>query len=299
MTEWMAPVQHLDRLSKELGVDLHAVRDDLLPFPLPGNKVRKIEAELKALTARPDLIVTTGAVSSNHCRTTAFLCAERGLGVHLVLHGDPGARSPALRMLRDLGAGYTVVAPHDVAGAIADVTHETATAGRSVHTIAGGCHTPAGALSYRAAAECVLRAHVPAWVVVASGTGATQGGIAAAAAGLRPATTVVGVSVARTRARGLEPVRQAATWAGAPTDIVVDFRDDFIDGGYGLHGARTDEAVSRGWRSGLPLDPTYTGKAFAGLLDMVDVGEIRRGEKVLFWHTGGLAQYLFEPGLGQ
>ncbi|MFS0703558.1 1-aminocyclopropane-1-carboxylate deaminase/D-cysteine desulfhydrase [Cellulomonas sp. 179-A 9B4 NHS] len=290
-----SPVQHLRRLSAELGVELLAKRDDLLPFPLGGNKVRKLTAELASLDAAPDLVISNGAIASNHCRTLALLAAEHGFRSHLVLHGDRDGETRALALLDATGATYDVVSdPADIAPTI-DARHAKAAArGDRVHVVAGGCHTRAGAIAYRDAAVAVISAHRPAWVVVASGTGATHGGIAAGAAQLADRPRVVGVSVGRIAERGTAAVAEAARWAGA--DVDVDFRDAYLDGGYGRHTAATASVVALGWKNGLPLDHTYTGKAMAGLRDMVGTGEIAPGARVLFWHTGGLANYLLEGG---
>lgn len=291
--EWDSPVQHLRRLSAELGVEVLVKRDDLLPFPLGGNKVRKLTAEFASLDSLPDVVVSNGAVASNHCRTLALLAAEHGFRSHLVLHGDrDGAGSArALALLDAVGATYDVVTdPSDIASTIEARRTEAAARGARVHVVAGGCHTRAGALAYRHAAVAAISAHRPAWVVVASGTGATHGGIAAGAAQLSDGPRVVGVSVGRTADRGTAAVAEAARWAGA--EVEVDFRDAYLDGGYGRHTATTASAVALGWRNGLPLDHTYTGKAMAGLRAMVTTGEIPPGARVLFWHTGGLANYL-------
>lgn len=289
-----SPVERLSRLSQSLGIELLVKRDDLLAFPLAGNKVRKLFAELSGIEA--DVVVTNGAITSNHCRTLAIMAAQGGFACHLVLHGAPTqpGGAAALKMLADLGARVTIALPSDIRSTISEIADRSLREGRTAHIVAGGCHTPAGARAYYTAAGETLTEHTPDVIVVASGTGATQGGIVAAAHSAAPTCRVVGFSVARSSARGLAAVAEAAVWAGAPTDILVDFRDSHLDGGYGLHGPSTDAAVRTGWRQGLPLDYTYTGKAFAGLLDLVASGEIKRGEKVLFWHTGGLGTYLAE-----
>lgn len=288
-----APIHEFKSLGKQLGVELLVQRDDLLPFPLAGNKVRKIFAELDELQARPDVLITNGGVDSNHCRTTAMIGAQLGYQVHLVLHGDPeqGPDGPkALEMLKLLGATYEVVVPDVIRSAIDRSVSKLEQSGSNVHVIAGGCHTPAGASSYRDAGLAVFREAQPDVVFVASGTGATQGGlIAAAELGSGP-SQVIGVSVARTAERGVGPVREAAMWAGAGIADVV-FDDRHRAGGYGQSDERTWEAVRTGWQHGLPLDPTYTGKAFSALLDYARSGQVS-GARVLFWHTGGLWNYL-------
>lgn len=294
-----SPVQHMRRLSGELGIELFAKRDDLLPFPLGGNKFRKLTAELASLDELPDLVISNGAVASNHCRTMALLAAEHGFSSHLVLHGsrDAAGSSRALSLLDAVGATYDVLAePSDIAPTIELRCAEAEASGSLVHVIAGGCHTKAGAIAYRQAASVAIEANQPDWVVVASGTGATHGGIAAAAAQVQDGPHVVGVSVGRRADRGTAAVAEAARWAG--TEVEIDFRDAYLDGGYGRHTPTTAAAVALGWRHGLPLDHTYTGKAMAALRDMIATGEVAPGSRVLFWHTGGLANYMLREGEG-
>lgn len=292
-----APVHELRLLGKRLGIELLAQRDDLLPFPLAGNKVRKLTAELEQLSTKPDVLITNGDVDSNHCRTTAMLSAQSGYRAHLVLHGNP-ARSPgaskSLEMLELLGASYEVVKPDEIRGSIEQSVARFQAVGLTCHVIAGGCHTRAGASSYRDAGLAAINLTQPDFVFVASGTGATHGGLVAAAQLAERRPQVIGISVARVAERGIEPVREAAEWAGAASPNII-FDDRFRAGGYGQSDERTWEAVKLGWQHGLPLDPTYTGKAFAGLLDYARSGKVANS-RVLFWHTGGLWNYLAAPG---
>ena len=288
-----SPLESHESLGDALGIRLLVKRDDLLPFPLAGNKVRKLLAELDSLEVPPDLVISNGAMASNHCRTLAFIAARRGIRVHLVLHGGVDDRaSAALRLLGDLNASFSVVDPSQISSTIRAVAEDGLSRRERVHVIAGGCHTPAGAAAYRRATVQLLDVCTPDAIVLASGTGATQGGIVAGAALRTSSCVVIGVSVARATSRGVGPVREAARWAGASDDVPITFLDGYRDGGYGLHGATTDAAVRMGWRHGLPLDPVYTGKAFAGLLDLLRLGRLTKGTTVLLWHTGGLANYL-------
>lgn len=305
-----SPLEHFRALGTHLGCELFVKRDDLLPFPLPGNKSRKLTAELGLGAARrAEVLITNGAAGSNHCRTLALLAARSGRRCHLVLHDEGAPYGPALRMLAALGACWEIVAPELFAETLHTAEEGYAERGLRTHVIAGGCHTPAGAQAYRRSAEALLAELRPDTVFVASGTGATQGGIAAAAeavgaaaeaatgerGGVRP--QVIGISVARTAERGRAAVSEAARWAGGSGDSIV-FDDRFRAGGYGMSDARTEEAVGLGWFHGLPLDATYTGKAFAALLDRCAQRRAEQpdapAERILFWHTGGLMNYLAE-----
>lgn len=290
-------VQHWPRLGDRLRTDLWIVRDDLLPFPLAGNKVRKVMAEL-GTTLRPgDAVITNGGVDSNHCRTVAMFAAQRGARAHLVLHGqEDGSEGTALAMLRALGAECSLGPADSIAERVERTRTDFANEGLRVHVIAGGGHTPSGARAIKEAGIEVLREAGFSHVFVASGTGATQGGLVAASVEVAPQTEVVGVSVARDVARGAGPVQEAAEWAGAPNASVL-FLDEYRAGGYGKTNAFVDRAVRLGWSHGLPLDPTYTGKAFSALVDWGREG--RLDSKTLLWHTGGLWNWFASSGRGR
>lgn len=285
-------VEQLQCLSFELGIDLYAVRDDLLPFPLPGNKFRKVVAEAAAAGWKPsDLVITNGGVSSNHCRTVAMYAAQMGVRAHLVLHGDPrkADRNLSLQLLHELGATWSIVEVHEIAEEIERVrlqfSHST-----NVHVLSGGGHTATGARAFRDVARELGRGLDVDHVFMASGTGATQAGIIAGLSEAGSMARVTGVSVARMRERGATAVKEALGWLGCEADVVFD--DRHVDGGYGRSGPSTRAAVALGWAHGFPLDTTYTGKAFNGLLGAIDAGEVERGSRVLFWHTGGLMNHL-------
>ena len=284
-----APIQKWEALGADLGIELWIQRDDLLPFPLAGNKVRKIYAELQGQSTLPDVLITNGSIDSNHCRTTAWMATLCGIHSHLVLHGDPYIRpeeSRALRLLEDLGATYEVVIPSDIHDSILQRVDLSISSGENPYVIPGGCHSPLGAQAYRDAGLEVFGSIRPDVVYVASGTGATQGGLVAAAEAVTPSSRVIGISVARPQDRGVAPVMEAAQWAGAKT-LEVEFLDRFIGEGYASSSPAIRAAVGYGWSFGLPLDYTYTGKAFAALIDDARNG-LLYGKKVLFWHTGGL-----------
>lgn len=292
-SDYDSPIERFESLGEELGVDLFVKRDDLLPFPLAGNKVRKIHAELESLESLPDVIITNGSVDSNHCRTLALFAARLGFRSHLVLHGASKASERALSILASLGATFDLVEPSGIRDEIEAAAKAFENMDQTTFVLAGGCHTPAGAIAYRDAALGAIAAVSPDVILLASGTGATHGGIAAGAA--TDSTRVIGISVARDSERGASAVREAAVWAGMPEEHPVEFIDAYREGGYAKWGASTKAAVDLGWRFGLPLDLTYTGKAFAGLAGLTRSGGISTGSRVLFWHTGGLWNALNSP----
>lgn len=289
-----SPIESFDELGRELGVDLLVKRDDLLPFPLAGNKVRKLMAEAsEAGWVTGDVLISNGGVDSNHCRTLALMAARMGARAHLVLHSEGGRRDDApLRLLATMGATYDVVASENIASTIVARRAEFEARNKSVRVIPGGAHTPAGVRAYLSAGSAALKAVRPDHLVVASGTGATHAGLHVAAQnGPRP-TVVTGISVARQADRGRKAVMEAVGWVEPSAAATVRFDARFIDGGYANASDATWEVVEWAWKRGLPVDATYTGKALRGVVEMVREGSIQQGEQVLFWHTGGLMNHL-------
>ena len=269
-------------------------RDDLLPFALAGNKYRKLRAELQGVPTST-AILTVGAATSNHCRTVAMLAAQTGRRAHLVLHasnGVGGAEGLALRMIEALGATYEIVDPSEISRVVEDL-RENAFAG--AHFVAGGCHTARGVESYiEAAVEIGSQLpRPPDRIVLASGTGATQAGLALGCKGQSWPTVVTGVSVARALAPGSAAVDEAMRWfTDSPPS--TPFLDGYTAGGYGARDERTESAVATAWSVGLPVDPVYTGKAFAALLNEPTL--CPPDSLTVFWHTGGLFTYLADAG---
>lgn len=266
-------------------------RDDLLPFPLAGNKVRKLGRELSERSPEGRTIITVGAITSNHCRTAAYMAARQGVGLHLVLHGDRRLASSraALAQLDALGARVCVVEPPQIRATVERLEAEYAD---RAMVIEGGCHTPAGVRAY-AGAVVELASQVtapPDTILVATGTGATHAGLVLGCLELGWSTRVVGVSVARESPRAEAAVREAIGWCD-PTlkSTSLEVTGDYRAGGYGRSDDRVEAAVARSMRVGLPADPTYMGKVMSAFFDL---GADRTGDTVVIWHTGGLANYL-------
>ena len=291
-------------------MDVRLKRDDFLPTCGGGNKVRKLHPILREAEKRCcNALVTHGGMQSNHTRVAALMAAERGWRCKLILHGDTDStpsRTGNLLLMHLTGAEIEIVPvermPHRVEKAVADLIKE----GARPYLIPGGGHCLAGVLAYadavaEVAEQLADQDWIPHTILLPSGTGATQAGILAGVQRLGWSTRVIGVSVGRLNPRGrqavVQAVEEALQFLGLPSLArPVDFRDRWLYGGYekaSPHVLDVIKSVAR--RAGLILDPTYTGKAFAALIDLVETGEIRQGEKVLFWHTGGLLNLLSSP----
>jgi len=295
------------RIGKSLGIDLCVKRDDLFPSIGGGNKARKalkIAEEIERCGY--DSIVTTGDVQSNHARATALLAAEKGWKCKLVLHGDPELlKKPSANLLLICmsGAEVEIVDPEDISSTMKRAFQELQNDGFHPCEIPGGGHCIAGGVAYVEALEeiayqCELLRWNPNYIVLPSGTGTTQAGIICGVEKSGWDTKVIGISVARPSSVGAQVVREMCQQLSDHLDIEMDhiqveFRDEWIGEGYGKAGQEVLRTI--GWAAlteGIILDPTYTGKAFTGMLELAESGEIERGSRVLFWNTGGLLNLL-------
>jgi 1-aminocyclopropane-1-carboxylate deaminase/D-cysteine desulfhydrase-like pyridoxal-dependent ACC family enzyme len=302
------PITPLVRLAEALGPEcprLFMKRDDLLPFGLGGNKVRKMQTVVaEALAAGADTLITCGGVQSNHARVTAAAGAALGLGVELVLNGAPPAMPTGNTRLDHLfGATVHYVASRDDrAPEMHDLAARLRVAGRRPFVIPLGASTPTGALGFaRGVGEIAATDLRPAVIVASTSSGGTQAGLIAGCAlfGLR--TRVVGVSaddpasaLARVVADLLAGMadRLGARPASLGADRAVEVDDRFVGEGYGVPTPASIEAQSLvARREGILLDPVYTAKAMAGLIARIRAGGFRKDESILFWHSGGTPGY--------
>lgn len=288
------PIDAAPRLAVAMGLaaeDLCVKRDDLIGLGGGGNKVRKLQVTMaQAVRDGADTVVTTGAAQSNHARLTAAAGARLGLHVVLVLQGR-APESDRGNVLLDRLLGAEVVWSGDrPAEDLADGVEAEHGRGR-VHRIPFGGSSPATAEAYVAAGDELL-SQVPdvRHLVVAVGSGGTMAGLVTALG----ADRVLGVDSgavpdARRTVHGLVRDMRPSTHATAAS-LRIDGTQ--VGEGYEHLGDATRSALSLAARTeGLVLDPTYSGRAMAGLVAAVASGEIHRGEKVVFLHTGGL------PGL--
>lgn len=303
------PLDEAPRLAEALsgsrgGPRILVKRDDLTGLAMGGNKVRKLEYHLgDALAQGCDVLVTSGAIQSNHCRVTAAAACKAGLDAVLVLR--PGESEQVQgNLLLDylLGARVRIAPAPDAASLDAAVADEVASLrakGRRPYVVPVGASTPLGAAAYLDAFSEMLQQATARGVAVGAcvfctGSGGTHAGLAAGAALLEPRTEIVGVGDGARRAT-LAPivsslVRGLAERLGidlaVPAEAVI-----MLEEYGGTYGVPTQECVSAirlaARTEGLILDPVYTGKAMAGLVHLVRGDRWREGQTVVFWHTGG------------
>jgi L-cysteate sulfo-lyase len=299
------PLERLERLTAHLGGPrLLVKRDDQTGLATGGNKARKLEFLVgQALAGRADVLVTGGAAQSNHARQTAAAAAKAGLRSVLVLRGEkPDLRTGNLLIDELLGAEIRWCGNSDLAVALQETAEDLWNHGARPALIPYGGSNPVGAAGYVAAMEELMAqletmsGQVTA-IVFATSSGGTQAGLVVGARALGFGGRLLGISVDKPKGdlsvhvAGL--ASETAAFLGqsfiiSPNEIEVN--DDYLGGGYAIIGDPEREALRLFARTeGLLLDPVYTARAAAGLIDLVKKGHFGRKDTVLFWHTGGTA----------
>jgi D-cysteine desulfhydrase len=308
-TQGWTPLEKLDRLSALLGgPDIYIKRDDLLGLAGGGNKTRKLEFLVAdALAQGADTLITCGAVQSNHCRLTLAAAVKEGLKCRLVLeervaHSYNPDASGNNFLFRLLGVEAVTVVPADVdmAAEMQKVADQVAALGRKAYVIPGGGSTPLGALGYVSCAEEILaQTHELDLrldhIVCASGSTGTHAGLICGLVGNNSHIPLTGINVRRTREEQEPNVHKLAQETAALLGIAggipretITALGDWVGPGYSLPTPEMVKAVQMLARvEGILLDPVYTGKTMAGLIDLVRRGVFKKGEHVLFVHTGG------------
>ena len=316
-TEGWTPLHKLERLTKLLGgPEIYIKRDDLSGLAAGGNKTRKLEFLVAdALAQGADTLITCGAVQSNHARLTLAAAVVEGLKCRLLLEERvPGSYKPGGSgnnfLFRLMGVEEITVVPggSDLIGIMTGIADRLAEQGRKAYVIPTGGSNPVGATGYVACAEEILAQAFELGiridrVVCASGSAGTHAGLLAGFWGNSSGIPVVGINVSRKKQEQEEKVHDLALRTAAhvgaagtlPRDAVVCF-DGYVGPGYSLPTPSMVEAVRMLARTeAILLDPVYTGKAMAGLIDLVRKGVFKKGEQVLFVHTGGSpALYAYE-----
>jgi len=304
------PLEPMERLSRHLGGPrLLVKRDDCTGLALGGNKTRKLEFALgEALAQGADCVITTGGLQSNHVRQTAAAAAHLGLACHLVLRPAVPATDPDyaetgnLFLDRLLGATlHAIPAEADRDAEMARLAARLHGEGAKPYLIPAGASNAVGGLGYAAQAiELIAQAEARDLaidrVVVATGSGGTQGGLVAGVVARHADIAVIGIDIdaegeavdARVAAVG----EATGALLGVPEGTVaaaVRVVHGYAGEAYGVPTPAMVEAVTLLARlEGLVLDPVYTGKAMAGLIDLVGKGTFGRDETVVFVHTGGM-----------
>ena len=293
-------VEELPRLSAQLGGPrLLVKRDDQTGLAFGGNKTRKLEFLIaEALDQRAQMLISAGAVQSNHCRQTAAAAARLGLGCTLVLTGAMPDQPTANLLLDELFGAEIVNVPDraDRERVLEQTYEEKLFAGKKPYLVPYGGSSPTGVLGYVFAVQELLGQGVkPDCILFGSSSGGTHAGLTLGARLFGYYGRVLGISIDESEDWLKEKVSTLASETSELLGDRIEFttadvhaNDEYCRAGYGVLTDAEREAVKLFARyEGLLLDPVYTGRAAAGLVDLIRKEFFKRGETVLFWHTGG------------
>ncbi|MDH5499704.1 MAG: D-cysteine desulfhydrase [Gammaproteobacteria bacterium] len=305
------PLEPLPRLSKHLGgPNIFVKRDDCTGLGTGGNKTRKLEFLMaEALQKKATVVVTQGAVQSNHARQTAAAACKLGMKCELVFEkrvdrpSEPYVKSGNVFLDRIYGARIREVEKgSDMNAALEAVAVELAKKGELPYVIPGGGSNKVGALGYvDCAHEFMTQANRTGLridhVIHATGSAGTQAGLIVGLKGTNSGIPLLGIGVNAPKdiqeERVFKLAVETAAYVGAAgtverRDIVADC--NYIGDGYGIPTEGMNEAVLLLARlEGLLFDPVYSGKALAGMIDLVAKRQFNKKDNLLFIHTGGSA----------
>ncbi len=303
------PLEPMPNLSKHLGgPSLWIKRDDCTGLSSGGNKTRKLEYLMaEAIALRADVVITQGATQSNHARQTAAAAAKLGMKCHILLEDRTGFADQAYNLngnvLLDQLHGASIA--KRAGGTDMQLEMEVLAAdlqrkGHRPYVIPGGGSNPVGALGYvNCAIELLAQANDVGLridhLVHATGSAGTQAGLVAGLAALNSGIPVLGIGVRapkdKQEANVFALAEKTATYLGLPGVVKrehVVANCDYVGQGYGLPTQSMVEAVKLMANvEGILLDPVYSGKGMAGLIDLVGKGHFNKTDNVVFLHTGG------------
>jgi L-cysteate sulfo-lyase len=305
------PLEHLNRLTKILdGPEIWIKRDDCTGLSTGGNKTRKLEFLMgEALEEKADMVITQGATQSNHARQTAAFAAKLGLKCHLILENRTGSEDPLYLengnvFINCLHGASIEHRPSggDMNAALETVADEMRKDGSNVYVIPGGGSNPTGALGYvDCAMELVTQLNERGMsidhLVHATGSSGTQAGIVVGLKVINSSINLIGFGVRASKKDQEEAVFKLASATADKLSVpgIVKREDviancDYVGEGYGIPAPSTIEAINMlAELEGILLDPVYSGKGMAGLIDSIRCGHFKKGETVVFLHTGGSA----------
>ena len=303
------PLERLDNLTRELnGPEIWIKRDDCTGLSSGGNKTRKLEflmAEARDMGA--DIVLTQGATQSNHARQTAAAAAKLGMDCHILLedrtHIKETEYTDGANVFLDHLHGASIercAMNPDMNGEMEKSAAKFRAAGRKPYTIPGGGSNPTGALGYvNAALELVTQANDLGLridhLVHATGSAGTQAGLVAGLVGMSSGVPLLGIGVRAPKEKQEENVYKLALataekigCSGMIKREHVVANTDYVGQGYGFPAPGTIDAINMLARTdAILLDPVYSAKGMAGLIDLVKKGFFKKGENIVFLHTGG------------
>lgn len=305
------PLEKMERLSAELnGPEIWIKRDDCTGLSTGGNKTRKLEFLMaEAELAGADIVMTQGATQSNHARQTAAFAAKMGMACHILLEDRTGSNNENYNnngnVLLDHLHGATTKKCDgglDMNAEMEKAADHMRAEGKKVYTIPGGGSNPTGALGYVNCAFEMLgqfndRGMKIDHIITATGSAGTQAGLITGLKATNAQIPVLGIGVRAPKQAQEENVYKLACATAdklgcsgvvAREDVVAN--TDYVGEGYGIPTESGLEAIKMfAELESILLDPVYSAKGAAGFIDLIRKGHFKKGERVVFLHTGGSA----------
>lgn len=273
-------------------------REDLIPFSFGGNKARKAQLFFREIDKGDyDCVVTYGSGSSNHCRIVANECCRRSIPCYIISPEEASEPTFNSQLMKLFGAEITIVPVSRVHDTIEAKIAELKAIGRRPYFIEGGGHGNIGTEAYVQCYQEILEyereesVHFD-YIFFASGTGTTHAGLVSGQILNGDEREIIGISIARKNPRGRDVVLDSIrSYLGKRvSEEQLQKKTIFIDDytfGYGKDDRRVIDIMETILKEyGIPLDATYTGKAFMGMTEYIGKEQIR-GKSILFIHTGG------------
>ncbi len=314
------PLEKLKNLSSLTGVEIYMKREDLIGFGFGGNKIRKMEYLIVDVKHKgADTMLTWGGIQSNWCRAMSSVCRVYGIEPNLILfkrENLPEEMDGNFYLERLLGAkirfvegsGKKLVRMEDIKDVIEEEIFSLQKKGRRTYLAPIGASYPEGSMEVSwggiAYLDCFFELMAqsadcnfePDWIVLATGSGGTQAGLIVGSKLANSRTKVLGISVSEKKEEFKEMISNIVK--NIENYIQVDLNlkdeeiiinDEYLGEGYGILTKEVARSlITIAEVDGVFLDPVYTGKAMHGMLDLIGKGFIKKGEKVVFIHTGGL-----------
>lgn len=283
-------------LGEYRGNHLWMKREDLIPFSFGGNKARKARLFFQEIDRGDyDCVVTYGSGSSNHCRVVANECCRRGMNCFIISPEEATEPTFNSQMMELFGAEITTVPVSEVHDTIEGKIEELKAAGKKPYFIEGGGHGNIGTEAYVQCYEEIKKQEEKIgvhfdYIFFASGTGTTHAGLVCGQLLNGDQRSIVGISIARKNPRGRDVVLNSIRSylqdkvSEEKIQVATVFLDDYTTG-YGKDDSRVKDTIKTVLGAyGIPLDKTYTGKAFMGMTEYINK---MKGLDILFIHTGG------------
>lgn len=310
-----APIFFLEDGSNQIYIK----REDMLPFSFGGNKARKAVLFFREIDVGDyDAVVTYGSSSSNHCRVISNMAAARKMPCYIISPEEASKPTANSRMMELFGAEITVVPVEMIHDTIEQKLQELQKIGRKPYFIAGGGHGNIGTQAYVNCYqeirdyECRTGIYFD-YIFFASGTGTTQAGLVCGQLLAGDERQIVGISIARKNPRGRQVVidsvseylaqikfmneKQHPSYTEEQIQAAIIFDDSYTGEGYGQDNEDIRQTIARMLLChGIPMDSTYTGKAYTGMVKWIKDNEVKN-KNILFIHTGGTP--LFFDDLGE